>query len=366
MALPKPPPAVDIPPDAKRAILAGFRKLVEVFQSKGLIDAEPSHADILHDPAALAEFIRVFRAHPKLCEDVVVGFDGRPVTDPDKPLVCEVSLAQIQQLMVKTCARHLFVQDQGEEKTVTRTVTTKRFLIFKGKTQVTHRVANKDPRALKAILAYIAFDWQLPLLAEYAELSLQQMVELGENLLALRTPEAIREMAKFDYETIRKARTQLGAEFPVILEIRPAAIKGALYWPKDMYQFFRSFMGLKFFDFMARDEQIFMMVATMDKALIRVYGEVLAYIAKENLMEMQRLNIDRVDILMTTFKSVFGPRMAQLLVLPNFAKDLLRRQVDSLIHMRQDKAHMQEAQLVTWGALAPQVNEWLARQPRSS
>ncbi len=327
-----------------------------------------THSDVLHDPTLLAEFIRIFRAHPELCEDVVVGFDGRPVTDPDKPLVCNVSLAQVQQLMVKTCARHLFVQDDGDEKekTVTRTVTTKRFLIFKEKTQITEKVANKDPRALKAILSYIAFDWQLPLLAEYAELSLQQMAELGENLLALRTPEAVREMARFDFETIKKARNQLGPEFPTILEIRPAAIKGALYWPKDMYQFFRGFMGLKFFDFMARDEQIFMMVATMDKAVMRAYGEVLAYIAKENLAEMQRLNIDRVDVLMTTFKSVFGPRTAQLLVLPNFAKDVLRRQVESLVHMRQDKAHMQEAQLVTWGALAPQVNEWLARQPRTN
>lgn len=367
MALPKPPPAIEIPPDTKRAILAGFRKIVDIFQSEAKSPPGVPHTEILHDPALLASFIKIFRANPDLYSDIVVGYDGRAVTanDPDKALVCGISLAQVQQLMVKTCARHLFLQDD-DEKAVTKTVTTKRFGLFKEKTQVTERTDTRDPRALREILSFIAFDWQLPLLADYADLSLQQLAELGENIMAMRTPEAVRELARFDYNQIRKARALLGPEFPVLLEARPGALHGALYWPKDMYAFFRSILGPKFFDFMARDENFFMMVATMDKAVMRTYADVLAYIAKENLMEMQRLNIDRTDVLMQTLRTTFGPKLVQLLALPQFAKEVLRRQVEGLVHMHQNKDHMLAAQMVTWGALAPRIEEWLARQPKSA
>jgi hypothetical protein len=367
MALPKPPPAIEIPPDTKRAILAGFRKIVEIFQSEGKSQPGVTHTEILHDPELLAIFIKTFRTNPDLYSDIVVGYDARPVTvsDPDKALVCGISLAQVQQLMVKTCARHLFLEED-DEKVVTKTVTTKRFGLFSQKTQVTERVETRDPRALREILGFIAFDWQLPLLVDYAELTLQQLVELGENILAMRTPQAVRELAKFDHNQIRKARAALGPEFPVLLEARPGAVGGALYWPKDMYAFFRSILGPKFYDFMARDENFFTLVANMDKAVMRTYADVLAYIAKENLLEMQRLNIDRTDVLMQTLRTTFGPKLAQLLALPQFAKEVLRRQVEGLVHMHQNKDHMLAAQMVTWGALAPRVEEWLARQPRTA
>jgi hypothetical protein len=367
MALPKPPPAIEIPPDTKRAILAGFRRIVEIFQSEAKIPPGIAHTDILHDPEMLASFIKIFRANPALYTDIVVGYDGRPISasDPDKALVCGISLAQVQQLMVKTCARHLFLQED-DEKMVTKTVTTKRFGLFKEKTQVTEKVETRDPRALREILSFIAFDWQLPLLADYAELTLQQLAELGENIMAMRTSDAVRDLARFDYNQIRKARAALGPEFPVLLEARPGALHGALYWPKDMYVFFRSILGPKFFDFMARDENFFMQVGTMDKAVMRTYGDVLAYIAKENLMEMHRLNIDRADVLMQVLRVTFGPKLVHLLALPQFAKEVLRRQVEGLVHMHQNKDHMLAAQMVTWGALAPRVEEWLTRQPRSA
>ena len=50
MALPKPPPSVEIPPDTKRAIFAGVRKIVDIFQGEGKISPGITHADVLHDP----------------------------------------------------------------------------------------------------------------------------------------------------------------------------------------------------------------------------------------------------------------------------------------------------------------------------
>ena len=83
----------------------------------------------------------------------MVGFDGRPVsvTEPDKPLICGISLAQVQQLMVKTCAGYLFLQEDGTKrkrrgKAAPRHQTVR---IFKEKPQAPPQNVNKDPRALE-------------------------------------------------------------------------------------------------------------------------------------------------------------------------------------------------------------------------
>ena len=152
----------------------------------------------------------------------------------------------------------------------------------------------------------------------------------------------------------------------MLLEFRPAAIGGALHWPRETYQFFRGIMDHRFFDFMARDEKFFMMVATMERPLIQIYGDVLGYIAKENLIELERLNIDRIEILLATMKAVFGQKMEAMLALPSFAREVLRRQVEGLLHLRHEKAQMAEIHMITWTAIAPNVVEWLARQAKAA
>ena len=365
MAMPKPPPPFDVTPEGKRLVLASFKRIVEIFQAKGLLDPALSHTDVLHDPGLLLAFDAAFNANPALYADIVVDAAGKPVTQPDRLLTCGLTLAQTQQLAVRTCARFLFL-GEDEEKIVTRTVTTTKYLVFKETQKITERVRNKDPRLLKEILSYIAFDWQLPLLADYADLSLPQLAELGGHILALRSPEAVREVQKFDPTALRKAKTLLGPEFTMVLESRPGAIRGLLYWPKETHPFFRAAIGRKFYDFMARDEKYFMMIAAMDRPMQAIYGEVLGYIAIENLVEIRRLNIDRTEVLLGTMKATFGPRVEQLLALPNFAREVLRRQVEGLLHVRGDKAQMTDIHTITWSAAEPQVLEWLAKQQKAA
>lgn len=126
----------------------------------------------------------------------------------------------------------------------------------------------------------MAFDWQLPLLGVYQEvLSPQQLVALGGDLAAMRSPEAVRAAAALDPTVLRKARQSAGREVQLALADRPESIAGISYMNREMYVFFRKVLGDQAFRFFTRDRQFFNQVASLEKAMVRVYGDVLCYIA---------------------------------------------------------------------------------------
>ena len=364
MALPHLPPPIEINNETKKGVIDGLKKVIAVFQTNGLLDQAATYQAIIHEPEVLYSFIQTYRANAKLAESVVVGKNGKPVADENAPLICGVSLAQVQQLLVKTCARFYFEQDTREEEgVVTQTVTKTRFLFFKTTEQVERKVGGGfDERKVRELSRYMAFDWQLPLLPAYSELSSPQLMELAEHFICLQTAEAIQEFAQYDQATIKKVKTLVGGDFPMLLSTRPAAIGGIIGWNKDMYDFYRKTLGDKAFDFFARDKAFHMVCAALDKPLVSIYGDVLCYIHAVNLEEMQRLNIDKADVLLAAMKFAFGERLPRILSQANFAKDILRKLVESLLHLSQEKNQMAVSAQLTCKAIAPQVLDWLAKQ----
>jgi hypothetical protein len=365
MALPQLPPPVDIGAETKKGIIDGLKKVIDAFHEGGVLDNDVGYRDIIHDPAILYTFFQLYRKQTKLAEKIVVRKDGKPVTDGTTPLVCGVTLAQVEQLLVKTCARYFFVQDtKEEEEIVTETVTKTRFLFFKMTEMVERKSGGGyDERKVRELTRFMAFDWQLPLLAAYATLSSAQLMELDQHIICLQSADAIADLAKFDQATLKKVKSTVGADFPILLATRPAAVGGVAQWSKDMYEFYRKVLGDKAFDFFARDKAFFMVCASLDKPLARIYGDVLSYIAAENLEEMQRLNIDKADVLIAGMKFAFGNRTPQVLAQPAFAKDVLRKLVESLLHVSQEKAQLAISAQITCKAIAPQVMDWLSKQP---
>jgi deoxyxylulose-5-phosphate synthase len=105
-------------------------------------------------------------------------------------------------------------------------------------------------------------------------------------------------------------------------------------------------------------------VAALDKPVAKVYGDVLAFISSESLAEIQRLNIDKSEVLVTSLRGAFGDRLPMVLGHPAFAKDILRKVVDNMLHMNQEKDKLMASFALTCKAMVPTVNEWLAKQPR--
>lgn len=361
------PPPVDIDGTTKKAIIDGLKRVLARFQQANLVDPSLSYQDLISHAQPLEHFITVFLDHRDQCDDIVVAKAGGPVRDDDQMLACNVSLNQIQQLLVRTCAKKVFEAEKVEQ-TVTETVTKKAlFGLIKKTEQVEVTRVAADPieeRKVRELMRYIAFGWQLPLLEAYrAHLHYQQVMVIEEDILALRTPEAIATVGKFTPETLTKVKAAAGPDFVDILLNRPQAIAGVAVWNRDMYDFYRKLLEDRAWDFFARDTGFFNIVAALDKANAKVYGDVLCYIAAENLEEIQRLNIDKAEVLVTSLKKAFGAKAPQVLGHPNLSKDILRKVVDNLLHMNQEKDKLMTSFSLTCKSMVPTVLEWLSKQP---
>lgn len=368
MAVPTLPPPVDIDNDTKKAVIDGLKKVLARLQQNGLVDGALTYQDLISHADVLEQFVAVFIANRQSCDDIVKAKGGAPVRDDDQMLICNVSLNQIQQLLVRTCAKKVFEADKTPH-TVTETVTKKAlFGLIKKTEQVEVTRVGADPveeRKLRELARYLAFGWQLPLLAAYREhLSYQQIMEIGDDIIALRTPEAIATVGKFEPAILKKVKAAAGPDFTDILINRPQAIAGVAVWNRDMYEFYRKMLGDAAWAFFAREKDFFNVVAALDKPVARVYGDVLAFISSESLAEIQRLNIDKSEVLVTSLRGAFGDRLPLVLGHPNFAKDILRKVVDNMLHMNQEKDKLMASFALTCKAMVPTVNEWLAKQPR--
>ena len=369
MAVATLPPPVDIDNDTKRAIIDGVKRVMAVFQHSGLLADDVAYQHLIADPALLTAFVRAFQEHRDLVDDIDRPREGdAPVRDDDQMLVCGVSLNQIQQLLVRTCAKKVFENDRSVE-TVTETVTKKSFLFFHKTEQVEVQRAANDPveeRKIREISRYVAFAWQLPLLDAYRHcLTYQQIMEIGDDLLALQSVEDIAALAEFEPAVLKKVKHATGADFADILAHRPQAIGGIAVWNRDMYEFYRKMLGDKAWTFFARDRAFFNVVAALDKTTARVLGDVLCSIAAVNLEEFQRLNIDKCEVLVMSLKGAFGNKLPLLLGIPTFGKEILRKVVDNLLHMSQEKDKLLAAYALTCKSMVPGVLEWLAKQPQA-
>lgn len=360
------PPPVDIDNDTKKAIIDGLKKVLARFQQMELAHGTLTYQDLISHPDVLEEFLVTFVANRAACDDIVQAKGGQPVRDDNQMLVCNVSLNQIQQLLVRTCAKKVF-ESEKTEHTVTETVTKKSLfgLIKKTEQKEVTRIGN-DPveeRKVRELSRYIAFGWQLPLLTAYRQhLSYPQIMEIGEDVVALQSAEAIATVGKFDPATLKKVKAAAGPDFVDILIHQPQAIAGVAAWNHEMYEFYRKMLGDAAWAFFAREKAFFNVVASLDKPMARAYGDVLSFIAAENLAEVQRLNIDKTEVLVTSLRAAFGARLPLVLGHPGFAKDILRKVVDNLLHMSQEKDKLMASFALTCKAMIPTVNEWLSKQ----
>lgn len=360
------PPPVDIDSESKRGIIDGLKRVLAAFQQGGVLDPTLTYQHLINEPHTLMTFIHTFEEHRALADDIIRSQKGEVVRDNDQVLVCGVSINQIEHLLVRTCAKKVFEQGKATE-IVTETVTRKRFLFFRTTEQVEVERASSDPieeRKVRELLRYIAFGWQLSLLEAYRQfLTYQQVVEIAEDLVALRSASDIEAIGAFDAATLHKVKQVAGTDFADILADRPEAIGGIAVWNRDMYDFYHKLLGERAWAFFAREKAFFNVVAALDKATARVYGDVLCFIASENLEEIQRLNIDKSEVLVSALRSAFGDKLPLVLSHPGLAKEILRKIVDNLLHMSQDKDKLMMSYALTCKAMAPSVLDWLGRQP---
>ncbi len=366
MTVPVLPPVVEIDGDTKKAVIDGLKQVIAAIKSAGKLAEGTSYQTQISHPDSLYEFIGIFTKNRDLVDSIVMAQDGSgPVRDDDKILNCGISLNQIQQLLVRTCARKAFEQDKVME-TVIEKVTKKSFLFFTRTEEVEVSRPSSDPleeRKTREISRYMAFAWQLPLIDPLRKkLNYQQIMEIGDCLVALQTVKDIETVAKFDGATIKKARAAAGQEFKEVLANQPRAIAGIAIWNQEMYDFYRKLLGDHAWAFFAREPEFFNVVVALDKTTAKMLSYILCYISLDNLMELQRLNLDKIEVMVASLTQAFGADLPALLRNSNFGKEHLRKMVDNLLHMSQEKDKLLVSFGITCKSMVSSIQEWMVHQ----
>jgi len=366
MTVPELPPAIEIDGDTKKAIIDGLKQVMVALKAAGKLADDVSYQSLISRPDDLYNFIKVFSENREIADSVVKAKDGgKAVRDDDQALVCGVSLNQIQQLLVRTCARKAFEQDKTMA-TVTEKVTKKSFLFFTTTEEVEVDRPTVDPleeRKCREIAKYMAFAWQLPLINHLRKkLNSQQIMEIGDCLIALHSVKDIETVSQFDGAVIKKARAAAGLEFKEVLANQPKAIGGIAIWNHEMYEFYRKLLGDHAWTFFAREPEFFNVVVALDKTTAKQFSYILCYISLENLMELQRLNLDKIEVMVASLTQAFGNELPALLKNSNFGKEYLRKMVDNLLHMSQEKDKLLVSFGITCKSMVSSVQEWMITQ----
>jgi hypothetical protein len=362
-------PPIEISNETRTAIIDGVRATLMLLQRGGKISSDISYSSLLENPDLLYAFIQAYRANPEIADSLVQDKKGKPVRDDQTMLVCDVNLAQVQRLLVVTCSKRYFAPAPAQQvQPAPPEPDQKKSLGLFRKSEKPDPQAKQAPktneeRKLSDLTRYLAYDWQLPILPVYREaLSYQHLVELGADILRLKDVKAVAAAGRLSPSDIQKARRVAGEDFSTMLARNPRAVNGVVHWSHEMYKFFHQLLGEKTWDFFAREREFFRVVGGLDKGRLRMYGDMLTYIAPENLLTLGRLNIDKTRALVEALKVQLGDHLDMTLSSAQFGKDILNRIVDSFIHLKKDNDQLVVYAELTCQALAPTIQDWLSRR----
>ncbi len=329
------PPNVTVDKAVKSQIIQGTKDAIALLHENDSLDKSLNFDQILDEPERLKDFFKVFEDNIDLFAETVVDRSGDPITDEMTLTACGVNLQQVKKLLIATSARRFFTRNDGEIVTKTQKKKVKSMVFFTKEIKVKKKVRLKEgAKKFDTMRRVIGFDWQLDLLEFYRdELPIPHLLVLNDDVLAIKDIEHWREVISIHHEQFKKVKEAVGPYFRNVLANGAAAIPGILYWRKDLVGSFIKAMGEKAWEFFKRDKAFFDHCTELDNARIGIYGDVLTYIAAENLTEMSRLNLDRLDATITAMKETFGDKLPEILGEPRLSVEMLRPTVDSFIHL---------------------------------
>jgi hypothetical protein len=189
-----------------------------------------------------------------------------------------------------------------------------------------------------------------------------QLAELGRDILMIRDPEALSVAASFDLANLRKARKLAGDDFPVMLAANPKAIGGLAYWgDPSRHAAFKRIMGDRVWDFYARDYDFFEAMEEMERERMSIIGPLMADASIETIRALDRMQIDRLPLLISAFRSVFDKDMNELFADPGFGKQTLLPIVQSFQGADLEPAEFTEIMLLKCNAVKITVEQTLEK-----
>lgn len=208
---------------------------------------EDTYATVMASPDLLYACLQLLRSKRELFQDLLVDAAGNPVTDDDTPLKCGRSVNQIVGMVVRSGAKAYAEKRFGAAPGVKQVVRpeTKSFIdkiaALVGKKWEGDR-AKKPETAAKEFYAAIKdnldYDWQVPLIPQFAELPPRLISDLGKGVTTLHNPEGLAALADIGRHNMEQARRILSDDMMrEMLDTQPLAAKGIAFLGKDRYEF---------------------------------------------------------------------------------------------------------------------------------
>ena len=357
------PPNVSVDKAVKGQIIQGTKNAIALLHDNDLLDKSWDFDTILDEPANLKSFFDIFRENIDLFAETVVDKAGDPIVDETTETQCGVTLQQVQKLLVSTSLRRFFIRNDGEIVTKKQKKKVKSMVFFTKEVTVKKKVRLKEgAKKFDMMRRVIGFDWQLDMAEFYRDkMPIPHLLVLNDDVLAIRDVAHGEEVADVHHEDFKKVKEAVGVYFRNVVAHGASAIPGILYWRKDLVGSFIKAMGETAWDFFKRDKSFFDHCTELDNARIEIYGDVLSYIAAENLTEMSRLNLDRLDATIVAMKNTFGDQLPSILGEPRLAVEILRPTVDSFIHLEaKDNEQFREACSTAVASLKDKILTFMA------
>ncbi len=362
--------------DRDKAVVIGSIKLVlGRLKKKGSIAKGTRYEDLLADPERMFDFITAYKAAPDTAKDVALDKTGKPVETGDQSLVCDMTLAEIERLLVYTCAKRVWRKTAGENGGDAATPGNKKRSFFALFRKIglfrKKRDASEASTALSEVPAgiksYIAFDWQLPLLENYANtLTKNHIKSLGEAILALKTHQDLETVTEMDPTAIRKAYDITGDQFHDMLNCSPSAINGLKDVNEETYKSVFELIGHRTWNMFAGDPEVLNELLNLRDDQIEALAPVVSDLCIESLNMLLDIPEQILGPAATSFGEVFGEQQPELLGNGEFAEKFMFDVVGSFRSSAEggelDVGALGQTTALKWTSIKPQALKWLEGQ----
>lgn len=360
------PALIDLNDRVKAVVIGSIKLVLGRLKKKGSIEKDTRYEDLLADPQKMFDFITAYKAAPDIAKDIALNKAGKPVQGLDESLVCDMSLAEIERLLVYTCAKRIWRKNAAQKDGETTPAPDKKHSFFG-----LFRRKDKSPGAASAlgdvppgIKAYIAFDWQLPLLERYADPQTKNHIEsLGEAILALKTPQDLETITDMDPIAIRKAYDITGEQFHDLLDYNPNAIKGLKDINEETYKSMFDLIGHRTWGMFASDPEVLTELLMLRDDQVEALTPVMGDLCVETLNILLDIPEEILGPAVTSFGEVFGEKQPELLGNGDFAGSFMFDVVGSFRGSAQgadlDIGALGQTTALKWNSIKPQALEWL-------
>jgi len=338
------PALVDFPPETKKFVINAVKVILKRFKSDGLIDESVEYAHVLADPLIMYDFITCFDKNRALASNIVIDKTGKPAADDHTELVCGVTLAQIERLLVFTSAKRLFK---------------------KGGWQGTRQAGALVPEELKRVLS---FYWQLPLLTIYRDLlSADHFQVLGDAILAVRDPATARAVALLSPTDIVKVKAITGTRFVEMLQVSPKAVLMTAKISPEKFFLFSAAAGPGLWRFLETDEATLRFLMGVVGERIQALGPVLPNLGLASARALTDMPASVLESTIAAFVNAFDSETFSVLKDDTFASTHLPGLVSTMrsLGARMGQKGLAAAATQCWEEIKPFVAQWSQERPNS-